>query len=456
MFYGREKELNVLNQRYDSDQFECIILYGRRRVGKTSLIKEFIKDKDAIFFSAVEMSKELNLMLLSQEITKDQGSTFSDFTTALQAIIKQAQQKKLIFVIDEYPYLAKADPSISSQLQHMIDHYAKTTNLKIILCGSSMSFMEHQVLGYQSPLYGRRTAQLKILPFDFFDSSKFFPNYTFEDCVLMYGACGGVPEYLSYMNSSLSADENIIQNILEPSSLLYEEPQNLLKQELREPARYQTILTIIANGATKLNDIASKAHMDQGLCANYMKSLLELGIVQKQKSVLEKSEKKYIYTLTDPFFRFWYRFIPTYGSLLALGHSELVYREKIKPALNEYLGHIFEEICIQYFLRQIMNGTLDFLFTEIGPWWRVDSKTKTAEEIDIVITDETKGISAECKWTNTKVDQRILDKLIQRSKLCQLEIMQYYLFSKSGFSDQVLQGEAICITQEDFLQLMGR
>jgi AAA+ ATPase superfamily predicted ATPase len=195
MFYGRTNELIKLNEMYDSDKFEFAVIYGRRRVGKTTLIREFIKNKEALFFAASESTAPDNLLSLSRCIGgSNSAPVFQDFESALSTIFNLAKNERFIFIIDEFPYLAEAYRGVSSLLQILIDHNKDNTKLMFILCGSSMSFMENQVLGYQSPLYGRRTAQFKILPFTFFESLPFFEEYGDEDKAVLYGMTGGVPE----------------------------------------------------------------------------------------------------------------------------------------------------------------------------------------------------------------------------------------------------------------------
>ena len=278
MFYCREQELNKLNKRYNDGKFECVVIYGRRRVGKTALINEFCKDKPAIMFSALNSTSSENLEALSKSIYqyKDPESTgetapiYPDYDAALQEITKLAESERLIFVIDEYPYLAKAEKSISSRLQHIIDHIWQQGKLFVILCGSSMSFMEYQVLGYESPLYGRRTAQFKIQALTYKEIVAFNPELTAEQQSLIYGITGGIPHYINKLNVTDSIDAALLENLFDSSGYLFEEPENLLKQELREPAVYNSIITAIAGGASRANEISTKVGIESAKCAKYI------------------------------------------------------------------------------------------------------------------------------------------------------------------------------------------
>ena len=217
----------------------------------------------------------------------------------------------------------------------------------LILCGSSMSYMEDYVLAYKSPLYGRRTAQMKILPFDFADTCRCFTRFSDTDMALIYGIAGGTPQYLLQMDDRLSVDENIKNTFLNPSSSLFEEPENLLKQEVREPALYNAIITAVAGGASRMAEISTKAGEDTSLCSAYLKNLISLGIIYRETPFGEKSSRKSIYVIDDNMFRFWYRFVPENISVIARGASELAYK-RIEPYLSDYMGSVFEEICRQY------------------------------------------------------------------------------------------------------------
>lgn len=254
MFIGRERELASLNQLYTSERFEFVVIYGRRRVGKTALINRFIKEKNAIYFMGVESNAKQNLENFSRNILEygagiQAETAFLSFQAALEYVFRLSEKERLILAIDEYPYVARASKSLASTLQLLIDKYKDTSKLMLILCGSSMSYMEDQVLAYKAPLYGRRTAQMKIQPFDFADTCRYFQNFSEEDQALIYGIVGGTPQYLLQINDRLSVEENIKNTFLNPISSMFEEPENLLKQEVREPALYNAIITAIATGA---------------------------------------------------------------------------------------------------------------------------------------------------------------------------------------------------------------
>lgn len=439
MFVGREKELNILNNQFRSDKFEFTVIYGRRRVGKTAIINEFIKDKKAIYFTGVESNAKQNLQNLSQSILSfEQGmpleSEFPSFQTALDFVFQKSLRERIVLVIDEYPYVAKSSNSLASTLQLLIDRHKDKSKLFLILCGSSMSYMEDHVLAYKAPLYGRRTAQIKVQPFDFFESCKYFNRFSAEDKALAYGIVGGTPQYLLQIDDKISLKDNIKNIFLNSASFLFEEPTNLLKQEVREPAIYNAIITAIANGASKLSEIASKVGEETSVCSAYIKNLISLEIIKKESPYGEKNSRKTVYSIEDNMFRFWYRFVADNMSIISRGADELAYK-KIEPYLSDYMGAVFEEISKQYLWSILLRGDCPVNFTDIGRWWGTNPKTRKQEEIDIVgFENKTTALFAECKWTNEKVDAGVLDKLIERSNLFNHTERYYYLFSKSGFT----------------------
>ena len=439
MFIGRERELTALNRLYASDKFEFAVIYGRRRVGKTALINEFIRDKKAIYFMGVESNAKQNLDNFSKSILEygtgfSLETSFASFQAALEYVFKMAENERIVLAIDEYPYVARSSKSLASTLQLLIDKYKDSSKLMLILCGSSMSFMEDYVLSYKAPLYGRKTAQMKINPFDFEETCRYFPNASNEDKALIYGIVGGTPQYLLQIDDKLSIEENIKNTYLNPTSPLFEETTNLLKQEVREPAIYNAIITAIATGASRMSEISSKVGEDTNVCSIYLKNLLSLGIVQKETPYGEKASRKSIYSVEDNMFRFWYRFVPENNSIIARGADDLAFK-RIEPHLSEYMGRVFEEICKQYLWKQLLSGNSPVEFTSLGRWWGNDPKSKSQTEIDIMgEADKNTALFGECKWTNEKVDVGVLDLLVERSNLFHYKNKHYYLFAKSGFT----------------------
>ncbi|MCD8014879.1 MAG: ATP-binding protein [Lachnospiraceae bacterium] len=444
MFIGRERELEALNQLYRSDQFEFTVIYGRRRVGKTALINQFIQDKKAIYFMGVESNSRQNLENLSRNIMEysvnmQTETVFSSFQAALEYVFLLSQKERLILVIDEYPYVARSSKSLASTLQLLIDQYKDSSRLMLILCGSSMSYMEDHVLAYKAPLYGRRTAQMKILPFDFEDASRYFKNFSDEEKALIYGVAGGTPQYLLQMNDQMSIEDNIKNTFLNPTSFLFEEPEYLLKQEVREPALYNAIITAIATGASHMAEISSKVDESTSVCAAYLNNLISLGLVQKETPYGEKVSRKSIYSIGDNMFRFWYRFIPSNSSIIARGAADLAWK-RIEPNLSDYMGKVFEEICMQYLWKLLLKGESPVEFCGLGRWWGTDASTHSQMEVDIMgVQEPDTALFGECKWTNEKVDLSVLEKLVYRSRLFHYSHTHLYLFAKSGFTEACMK-----------------
>ena len=448
MFLGRENELKELNRLYGNKGFQFIIIYGRRRVGKTALIAEFVKDKEHVFYISIERNDKEALADFSAQIlnyfplAKSMLDVFPSWDKAFAYIAEQAGKQSFILAIDEYPYLASGNPSISSILQKYIDTSFQSTNMTLILCGSSMNFMKNQVLGYKSPLYGRRTAQLEITPFDYYDAGSFFPQASLTDKMLAYAVCGGIPQYLNAVAQHGSVQEGIYECFFKKSGALYEEPENLLKQELREPAVYNTLIASIAGGSSKLNDISTKTGEENKKCAKYLKSLMDLQIIHREQPHGIKKERNGIYALSDNMFRFWYRFIPKNVTGIEMGLGKQVLAERVMPEITAHTGRVFEDACRDYMKRMNKNQCLPFTFYDIGRWWGTNVNTKSQEEIDFIADADEKAIFGECKWQNAEVRLDVLQNLQRKSAIFSgYTDKHYFIFSKSGFHG-LLKGDS--------------
>jgi AAA+ ATPase superfamily predicted ATPase len=470
MFLCRENELRKLEHRYGSGEMECIVIYGRRRVGKTALINEFSKDKPTIFFPALRSNAQGNLTALSKAIYNYdhpdaiEAPTFATFDAAFTEITRIAKNERVVFVIDEFPYLVKSDPSVTSRLQHLLDHDWQETKLYLILCGSSMSFMEKKVLSEKSPLFGRRTAQFKIEPLSYMDAARFHPELSPEENAVIYGITGGVPHYINKLGVRGSVKDALLENFFDTSSYLFEEPENLLKQELREPAIYNSIIAAIAEGATRLNQISDRTGNDTPTCTKYLKSLMELGIVQKRQPIIQKSSRKTTYHISDHFFRFWYRFVP--GNMMAISSDNMarIYGAAVDSYLSSYIGLVFEDICKQYLTRYAEH--LPIQIRDIGEWWGADPQEKKEAQLDIVALgtkpDNTSSgrqfIIGSCKFKSEPIGTDELDLIKHYASLFTSahDTCYYYIFSKSDFTagllDKAQQGEVTLVSLKDIYQ----
>lgn len=467
MFLCRENELKKLNKRYAGDQLECIIIYGRRRIGKTALINEFVKDKPVIYFPALKSNSSKNLEALSKAIylyshpDATEAPVFSSFSSAFAEITRIVKEKRTVFVIDELPYLVESDDSILSQLQHLLDHEWADSKMYLILCGSSMSFMEKEVLADKSPIFGRRTAQFKIEPLTYLETAKFHPELTAEQNSLIYGITGGVPHYINKLDVRGDVKEALKENFFDTAAYLFEEPDNLLKQELREPAIYNAIISTIASGETKLNNIASKNNMESGPCSKYIKTLVDLGIVSKVQPIVQESNRKSVYKITDQFFRFWYRFVPGNMTAISSGNIERIFDTAIWSYIPGYMGYIFENMCIEYLLKYAKD--LPINIQKIGEWWGGHPALKKEVQLDIVAVDSKENNSSSgnkyligsCKYTSDPIG---LDELKLIKEYTSVftngnDECFYYIFSKAGFTEGLKKaeedGEVRLFTLED-------
>ncbi len=440
MFVGREKELEKLNSMYALNEFQFAVIYGRRRVGKTTLIREFLKDKESIFYVSLEGTYKENLMGLSMAIRKEEGISYESFESLFDAIDQLLETKRVILAIDEYPYLAQSYAPISSLIQKHIDLCWKDKNMFLILCGSSMSFMENQVLGYKSPLYGRRSAQFKIMPFNYIETRKMLTRYDVYDQAIVYGITAGIPEYLLKIDDSKSLDENIVDLFFDANGVLFEEPMNLLKQEMRNPASYNSIIGAIASGCSRLNEISNKVGLDTPSCSALLRSLIELNIVEKEYPVTEKeTSKKTIYRIKDTMFLFWYRFVRPNYTNIQLGLGKIIYEKNVKPHLSDYMGYVFERICMEYLYQEHVFLSLPFIPEKIGKWWGNNPAQKKEAEIDVMAISSDAYLLAECKWLNKLVDRKILSDLLIKTDIFPHKKIYFMVFSKSGYTQDALE-----------------
>ena len=444
MMIGRIQEMNQLERMYTSTRFEFMVMYGRRRIGKTTILQEFSKTHKTIFFSAQEKNDALNLQdfsrLLQEYFDGNFIAGFATWEDALNYLGRKAQDQRTVLIIDEFPFLAETNPSIKSILQHKIDHDWKERNLFLILCGSSVSFMLNDIMGYKSPLYGRSTGSMEVLPFDYLESAEFFPNYSEEDKLIAYGILGGVPRYLNAFDPGRSLRENLISEILTEGAFLNDEPQTLLRMELREPAIYNSILEAVANGCNRVVEIADRIHEEKSKCSKYMLTLQTLRLLEKHVPCGEPDgSKKGIYEITDHFYKFWYRYVfsnKSYYSMLGIDKAA----DEIMGEINDYMGPVFEDICRQYLVRRAKAGTLPFTPYVIGKWWGNNPVIKAQDDVDLLALDRKgeRGIFVECKFRNRPMAMDEYDDLVTATEAFPgVKEKKLMFISKGGFTEAV-------------------
>lgn len=445
---GRNNELKEIETLYNSNKFEFLVLYGRRRIGKTTLLTDFAKKHNCFYFLAQEKNTILSIKefmaLIKDYFNMEYMPTANDWADVIAILnerieLKKSNGKKVCIIIDEFPFVAKEYPTIKSILQHTIDHKWQNKNIMLILCGSSVSFMINEVLGYSSPLYGRRTANMELKPLNYLEATKFFPSFSNIDKITTYLILGGIPYYLQTFSDKLSIKENIKNSIFSDVSLLKEEPILLLKQEFREPAIYNSIIEAIATGSSKFNEISQKIKEESSKCASYIKNLQEVRIINRLIPYGESlNSKRSIYILSDFFFRFWYKYVFANSTTLSLlGASK--YTDLIYNDISQVLGLAFEEVCLQYLTILARNNKLPFIPNGLGKWWGNNPPKKKQDDIDIMGVNGDKGIFCECKFKNEKFDLSEFNDLISASEIfTNVKEKYYYVFVKSEYTQAVI------------------
>ncbi|MBC8184087.1 ATP-binding protein [candidate division KSB1 bacterium] len=460
MFFNRENELKRLNERYQEKRAQLLIVYGRRRVGKTELLQQFVSDKSHIYFLADLSNEKEQLLQFSERIrlfTNDTSlinNPFLSWNSLFSYLKKLAQKQHLVVIIDEYQYLQMNNRAIASIIQKSWDEELKDSSIFLVLCGSYISFMEHELLAYKSPLYGRRTGQFYIEPMNFYEASRFFGSYSMKDKIRAFGILGGIPAYLLQFDRTKSIKKNIYSALLFTDSFLFNETHFLLLEELREPRNYFSILKTIAFGATRVNDIVQKSGLTHGMVVKYLDILQNLRIIRRELSVTEhrpEKSRKGIYVIQDQYFKFWFRFIMPNQSFIVENRQQFVLQQRILPYLDQFLGKTFELVCIDFLKRINYEENLPFMINKVGNYWQGET------EIDIVAfdVDNKYALFAECKWTTKKVGTNILEELKKKAFLLQQQFdiknIYYGLFSKSGFTESLKKN----ITPDVFLFDLG-
>lgn len=432
-FHNRTRELQSLEKVLPPDGSHLLVLYGRRRVGKTELLRHFYRERSHVYYMATQSTTALLVRGLAERIGRQWNDPFllSSALETWEALLSYLAQNKtpLDLILDEFPYLCEAEPSLPSQLQRFWDEHSRERELRLTLCGSSISFMEKEVLAERSPLFGRRTAQMLLRPMSIWDIVGFLPSYSPSELVEAYACFGGIPAYLAKLDPNRDLTFNIQEHVLDPVSYLYEEPRLLLQQELREPRIYFSILRAIAGGRTRSNEIAQECRLLNSTVGRYLDQLIRLHLVERRVPLTENplKSRKGIYRILDPFLRFWFRFVQGNLSELELHHSSFVYKTRIQPERNHFIAPVFEEICRQWLARH--PGVLPFHPVKVGTWW------DNAHEVDVVAYDDRHVFFGECKWSDNPVGEAALRQLVQNSsRIPGFERHEkfYGIFSKSG------------------------
>ena len=451
-FIGRKREMEKLESEYSRDS-SFVVIYGRRRVGKTTLIKEFLKDKTAFYFLATEEIESQSMKRLAGVVARTtknrllQNATFTDWLDLFQVIADYEPEKKKVLVIDEFPYLVKTNSAFPSVLQNAWDEILKDNNLMLILSGSLIGMMQKHALSYDSPLYGRRTSQMRLAPLPFTDIYA-VQNLSFTESVEQYAVTGGVPKYLEFFEDGRELTEQIKDAVLSKNGFLYEEPFFLLKSESMTAVNYFSIIKAIADGNHKIGKIAGVLGIESSKLTPYLSTLSDLGFVEKRTPVTEKNpekSRKGLYFIADNFIRFWFRYVYPYKGELELDNMQIVLEEMKKDFETKFVAFAYEDICKDIFANLCKRGVVDFVPSRIGAYWLNDYTGDT--EIDVMAVDnQNKRIFAgECKYHRNPVDasvyyalkEKVLDAGEIRKSYPVYDVI-YGVFSKSGFTQRML------------------
>lgn len=447
MFVGRQDELTKLENAYASNTFQMAVVYGRRRVGKTTLLSEFAKDKNALFFTALEQADADNLAdfsnALSTHFGLPAGTRFDSWKAALDYVCDRAAHERVMVVFDEFPYAARRSPSLPSVLQVAIDRRLKETDAFVILCGSNQGFMESDVLGHNSPLYGRRTIQMRLMPFDYRDAAQMVHWMDPDDAFRTYACVGGVPYYLAQISEHVTLQENIRSLYFDPAGFLYAEPELLLRQELSEPAVYNSILRAVAGGATRAKEIANRAHVERSSLGGYLATLVALGIVDRVVPFGDNPSrsKRAIYQIREAMFDFWYRFVMPRVTSIESNLGEIAIRSITEEAKSIYLGHRFERVCSQWLATQARKGCLPAEVSEVSCWWGTDPTIRERVDIDVIGCDPVakRLVVGECKYRNSFDESGAIATLDHRASLLTgYDIAERILFSKLPLAEATM------------------
>ncbi len=445
-FIDREQEMETLTDEYSREGSSLVIMYGRRRVGKTTLISKFIENKNALYFLASQEPEAQNRNLFKEKaaefINSDllRNAAVSDWDTIFKAIIETKFDTKPIIIIDEFQYIGKSNNAFPSIMQRIWDTLLKDESVMLILCGSLITLMKEQTLEYSSPLYGRRTAQIRLkqIPFSYYE--KFFPNKRNKELVEMYAVTGGVPKYVESFRDEKDIYSAIKKNVLNPSSYLYDEPHFLLQQEVTEIGSYFSLIKTIAAGNSKLSAIASALEVQQTSLTKYLKTLMDLDILEREVPIKEENpdkSKKGLYKIKDNFIKFWFAFVYPNFSFLESGNAQIVMDKIKKGFVSGQVSFVYEDVCRQKMWQMNADEKCPITFSKIGRFW--DKNT----EIDIaaIEPEEKMLILGECKYWKEPVGINVLSALEEKAKTVSWNKSdrktRFVLFSTGGFTPEL-------------------
>ena len=458
-YNDRINELNCLNEQYASEDASFVVIYGRRRVGKTTLIRKFLEGKPCVYYLASEESELQNRIAFCQSAALSlhrpelASHSYERWESVFEDLVAKIEER-LVIVLDEFQYLGKSNPAFPSIFQRIWDTNLMHQNVMVILCGSFVSMMESQTLSYNSPLYGRRTAQIKLRQISYRYYHDFFPDLEESERLKYYAVTGGIPKYIEMFKGKRDVFEAIEDFVLNKNGFLYEEPMFLLRHEVGEVGTYYSVLSAIASGNRKISQLASVLQLPQTHLPKYLHTLMELDLIERQVPVTESNpekSKRGIYRIKDNFISFWFRFVYPYRSMLEMGNTQEVLRRIRRDFASAHLAYVYEDICKERLL--MMSFEKKFCINFIGRWW-----DNYDHEIDIVGLDQETNtlIACECKCWIHQVGVNVLLELEEKTKFVNWRTenrkVLYVLFSVCGFTEELWH---LSKTRNDLLLVEG-
>ena len=447
-FINRTKELESLEKQYNSNQSSLVVVYGRRRVGKTALITKFLENhKNSLYFLATEEPETQNLNYFKIQVAEFTGnellkSAAVDWYTVFKTLVEYKTETKKIIVLDEFQYIGKSNAAFPSIMQKVWDTLLKNANIMLILCGSLVSLMKSQTLDYSSPLYGRRTGQIKLKQIPFCYYHDFFKGRSNNDLLPFYAVTGGIPKYIEAFRDYTDIYEAIEQNVLNSQSFLYEEPYFLLQKEVSEIGSYFSLIKTIAMGNRKLSSISTNLGLKQTGLTKYLKVLIDLDLIEREVPITENAPEKSksgLYRIKDNFIAFWFMFVYPYQAYLEKNETSFALLQIKKRFMQNFVSFVYEDVCREKMWELSATNIRDFHFTKVGRYWG----NKTGE-IDIVAIDTIGGnlVLGECKYTTSPKGLSILHSLEEKAeailKLTKTNNIHYILFSTAGFTNELI------------------
>jgi len=447
-FIDRKEEMQFLNEEYNRTQSSLIVLFGRRRVGKTELATTFMQNKNSIYYLVTEESETQNRFGFQEMVAEFCGNELlkharlDSWEPIFEVLCEKEQKEKLVIMIDEFQYLGKSNAAFPSIFQKIWDNILNKKNVMVILCGSLISMMISQTLSYSSPLYGRRTGQIKLkqIPFSYY--KEFFPDLGFKELLEFYSVTGGVPKYMELFYKSKDIYSGIEENILSKSSFLYDEPNFLLQREVSEVGSYFSIVKAIAAGNQKLAKISGFLGIKQTGLTKYLKTLIDLDIIEREIPITEENpekSKRGLYKIKDNYILFWFKFVYPNLSFLESGNSQFAMKKIRKNLVDSHISYVYEDICIEEMWKLNAEERWEFTFDRVGRWW------SNSSEIDIVAYDSTGSdiIFGECKYWNSKTGVNILSSLEEKAKLVlwnnENRKAHYIICASNGFTEELIE-----------------